>query len=266
MFAALSAESLLACLAVGAIAGVLAGLLGIGGGLIIVPALVFIVGARFPAEAVMHVAVATSLATIIFTSVSSAAAHHRRGAVLWREAGWLAPGIVAGTAAGAAAAAHLSTGALRAVFGVFECLVAAHMLRGFDPSPHRAAPHPVVLTGAGTIIGGLSTILGIGGGVFTVPFLNWTGVDLRRAVATSAACGVPIAIAGTAAMVVAGLGTAGLPKGATGFVYWPAALPIALTSVLFAPLGAHLAHTLPVVLLRRLFAGLLILVGLRMLF
>jgi len=266
MFAALPPESLIACLIVGAVAGVLAGLLGIGGGLIIVPALVFALGAQFPADSLMHVAVSTSLATIIFTSISSAAAHHRRGAVQWREAAWLTPGIVAGTAVGATAAAYMSTGALRILFGIFECLVAAHMLRAFVPPVRRAPPPTAALAGAGTVIGGLSTILGIGGGVLTVPFLNWAGVDMRKAVATSSVCGVPIAIAGTVAMIFVGLETPDLPAGSTGYVYWPAAAPIALTSVLLAPLGAHLAHTLPVALLRRLFAGLLVLVGARMLF
>lgn len=266
MFAALTTESLIACLVVGAAAGVLAGLLGVGGGLIIVPALVVALGAtQFPPEHLMHAAVSTSLATIIFTSLSSAAAHRRRGAILWREAAWMTPGIVAGAAAGAAAAAYLDTGTLRAVFGVFECLVAAQMLRAAEPQVQFAVPQPAALVAAGTVIGGLSTILGIGGGVLTVPFLNRVGADMRRAVATSSVCGVPIAIAGTTAMIVAGAGTPDLPAGATGFVYWPAALPIALTSVLLAPLGARLTHALPVVLLRRLFAGVLIVIGVRML-
>jgi uncharacterized membrane protein YfcA len=266
MFAALPVEVLIAGLAVGAVAGILAGLLGIGGGLIIVPSLVAVLGAaHFPADGVMHVAVSTSLATIVFTSISSAAAHHRRGAVLWREAGWITPGIVAGAALGATVAAHLGNEALRIVFGAFECLVAVQLLRGLAPRPRDAVPHAWMLAGAGAVIGGLSTILGIGGGVLTVPFLMWAGIDMRRAVATSSVCGVPIAIAGTGAMIVAGLGVENLPPGATGYVYWPAAIPIALTSVLLAPLGAHLAHTLPVALLRRLFAGLLLVIGVRML-
>lgn len=267
MFAALAAESLLVCLTVGAVAGTLAGLLGIGGGLIIVPALVFALGTPlFPADSLMHVAVATSLATIVFTSVSSAAAHHRRGAVLWREAGWLTSGIVAGAVLGAAATNHLDSDSLRIIFGVFECLVAVQLLRGLGPAVRHPTPGPSTLATAGAVIGGLSTILGIGGGVLTVPFLTWTGTDMRRAVATSAVCGVPIALAGTAAMIVAGLDAEALPPGTVGYVYWPAALSIALTSVMFAPLGAKLAHSLPVPLLRRLFAGLLVLIGVRMLF
>jgi uncharacterized membrane protein YfcA len=267
MFAAFSAESLVVCLLVGAVAGTLAGLLGIGGGLIIVPALAFTLGAsRFPPDAVMHVAVATSLATIVFTSISSAAAHHRRGAVQWRKAGYLTPGIVVGAVIGAAVAARLPTDTLRIVFGIFECLVAVHLLRGLAPGTGSAAVRPAVFVGAGGVIGGLSTILGIGGGVLTVPFLTWAGLEMRTAVATSSVCGVPIALAGTGAMIVAGLGAEGLPVGATGYVYWPAALAIALTSVVLAPFGAHLAHTLPVGLLRRMFAGLLLLIGIRMLF
>lgn len=267
MLAALSPESFIACLATGALAGVLAGMLGIGGGLIIVPALLIAMdSSHLPAGSVMHVAVATSLATIIFTSVSSAAAHQRRGGVQWREAAWLTPGIIAGTAAGAAAAAYMTTDALRLVFGVFECLVGIHLLRGLAPRTQPALPAAGMLVAAGGVIGSLSTILGIGGGVMTVPFLIWSGVDMRRAVATSSVCGVPIAVAGTGAMIVAGLHVENLPAGSTGYVYWPAALPVALTSVLFAPLGAHLTHALPVRLLRRVFAGLLVVIGLRMLF
>jgi uncharacterized membrane protein YfcA len=214
----------------------------------------------------MHVAVATSLATIIFTSLSSAAAHHRRGGVQWREAAWLTPGIVAGTAAGAAAAAYMSTDTLRVVFGIFECLVGIHLLRGLAPPARAAAPAPWILVVAGAVIGGLSTILGIGGGVMTVPFLIWSGVDMRRSVATSSVCGVPIALAGTGAMIIAGWHVEGLPAGSTGYVYWPAALSIAVTSMLFAPLGAHLTHALPLPILRRVFAALLVVIGLRMLF
>jgi uncharacterized membrane protein YfcA len=231
-----------------------------------VPALLFVLGkSQFSAEYMMHVAVSTSLATIIFTSLSSAAAHHRRRAVQWREAGFLTPGIVAGAAAGAATASWLSSDVLRLVFGVFECLVALQMLRGIAAHARETAPPAAGLAGAGAVIGGLSTILGIGGGVLTVPFLAWSGMDMRRAVATSSVCGVPIALAGTGAMIVAGLDAQNLPAGTTGYVYWPAALAIALTSVLFAPLGAHLAHTLPVAVLKRLFAILLALIGLRML-
>jgi hypothetical protein len=266
MFAALSPEFLVACLVTGAVAGVLAGLLGIGGGLIIVPALLIAIGSSHPPDSVMHVAVATSLATIIFTSISSAAAHQRRGGVRWREAAWLTPGIIAGTAAGAVAAAYMSTDALRIVFGIFECLVGAHLLRDLAPGTRPAQSAPGTLVFAGGVIGSLSTILGIGGGVMTVPFLIWSGMDMRRAVATSSVCGVPIAVAGTGAMVVASLHVENLPAGSTGYVYWPAAFAIALTSMLFAPLGAHLAHTLPVRVLRRVFAGLLVVIGIRMLF
>jgi hypothetical protein len=264
MFAALSPESFVACLATGAVAGVLAGMLGIGGGLIIVPALIVAIG-WLPADSLMQVAVATSLATIIFTSLSSAAAHHRRGGVQWREAAWLTPGIVAGAAAGAAAAAYMTTDTLRIVFGIFECLVGIHLLRELAPRLRTVTPASWILVVAGGVIGGLSTILGIGGGVMTVPFLIWSGVDMRRSVATSSVCGVPIALAGTGAMIIAGWHVEGLPAGSTGYVYWPAALSIAVTSMLFAPLGAHLTHMLPVRILRRAFAGLLVVIGIRML-
>ncbi len=255
-----------AYLALGAVAGVLAGLLGVGGGLVIVPALVWVYRAHgFDEALVAHLAVGTSLATIVATSLSSVRAHHRRGAVRWPLVARLAPGIVLGTWLGAVVADRLSTVWLQRVVGVFALAVAVQMLRGVKPSGHRDLPGALGMTAAGGVIGGLSGVVGIGGGSLTVPFLTWCRVDIRRAVATSAACGFPIAVAGALGFIVTGWSVPKLPPGSTGYVYWPAFAGVAAASVLSAPLGAYLAHTLPVVVLRRVFALVLGVVGLKLL-
>jgi hypothetical protein len=258
---------LLVYLVLGGVAGTLAGLLGVGGGLVIVPALLWVFRANGLDEAVVaHLAVGTSLGTIIPTSLSSIRAHHRRGAVLWPVVGRLAPGIVVGAWLGAAIADRLATPWLQRVVGAFALIVAAQLLRGERPAAHRGLPGPAGLAAVGTGIGTLSGLVGIGGGSLTVPFLTWCGVDIRRAVATSAACGFPIAVAGAIGFGVAGWHVPGLPPGSTGFLYWPALAGVAAASVLTAPLGARLAHSLPVAVLRRVFAAVLAVVGAKLLF
>ncbi|MCI0591285.1 MAG: sulfite exporter TauE/SafE family protein, partial [Gammaproteobacteria bacterium] len=219
----------------------------------------------YPAEALMQMAVASSLATVIFTAISSTYAHHRRDAVLWQSVLLLAPGIALGSVVGAIFADYLSSDILRMVFGIFQLFVATQLVLGADPSAHRDLPGAVGMVSTGAGIGALSTLLGIGGGTFTVPFLLWCNVSIRDAVATSAACGFPIAVVGTAGLVAMSWNEEMLPFGSTGYVYWPAVAAIAATSVLGAPLGARFAHTLPVPLLRRLFAIVVAVVGIRML-
>lgn len=256
----------IAYLALGAVAGVLAGLLGIGGGLVIVPVLAWLFSAHaFAPELIMHLAVGTSLATIVFTSLSSVRAHHRRGAVLWPVFWQLAPGIVLGAWLGAAVANLLPTAALRIVFGVFELLVALQMGFSLLPEGHRVLPGRYGMTLAGTVIGSISAVIGIGGGTLSVPFMVWCSVNIRQAVATAAAVGLPIALAGTAGFIVTGWGVGGLPGMTLGYVHLPALAGIVAASMLFAPLGAHLAHTLPTAVLKRLFAFVLAGLGLRML-
>lgn len=257
---------LLAYLVLGGVAGVLAGLLGVGGGLVIVPALLWVFRSNgFDEAVVAHLAVGTSLATIIATSLSSIRAHHRRGAVLWPVVGRLAPGIVVGALLGAAIAERLATVWLQRVVGVFAVAVAVQMLQGGRAEAHRGLPGPTALGAAGALIGSVSGLVGIGGGSLTVPFLTWCSVDIRRAVATSAACGFPIAVAGAIGFAAVGWREPGLPPGSTGFLYWPAWAGVAAASVLTAPLGARLAHSLPVVALKRVFAAVLALVGLKLL-
>jgi uncharacterized membrane protein YfcA len=250
----------------GLIAGVLAGLLGVGGGLVMVPVLIVLFRLQGMSEAViMHVAIGTSLAVIIATAVSSIRAHHKRGAVLWPQVARLTPGLVLGSLFGAGIADSLDTAWLQRVFGVFAILVSVQMFMGARFEARRELPATPGMIGVGSLIGTVSGLVGIGGGSMTVPFLSWCGVSIRMAVATSAACGLPIAVAGTVGFIGFGQGS-DLPLGGTGYVYWPAALAVALLSMLTAPLGAFLAHSLPVQHLRRGFALLLFLVGLRLLF
>ena len=257
-------EFLFIYLILGAVAGVLAGLLGIGGGLIIVPVLVFAFKAQqFDQQLLMHLAVATSLASVVFTAVSSTLAHQRRGAVRWSVVGGLAPGIVFGALIAGGAARFLSGDLLRVMFGVFACAAAVNMAWDRSPVEQRDLPGPAGLFAAGGLIGSISALVGIGGGTMTVPFLAHCRVDMRSAVGSSAACGFPIAVAGALALSIAGWGVPQLPPWSTGYVYWPAACVVALASIFAAPLGVRLAHTLPVRTLRRAFAVLLVMVGMK---
>lgn len=253
-------------LSVGAFVGILAGLFGVGGGLVIVPVLVFIFHGQALADAViMHLAIGTSLATILITSLASVRAHHRRDMVLWPVVGRLTPGLLLGALLGAAAADALRSDSLRIIFGVFELLVAAQIGLGIKAAAHRQLPGWIGMTMTGLVIGGVSAVVGIGGGTLTVPFLVWCNSAMHKAVATSAACGFPIALAGMAGFMIAGWNDARLPAWSSGYVYWPAFAAIAAASMLSAPLGAKLAHILPAAKLKRYFALFLALLGVRML-
>lgn len=256
---------LIACAMLGAFAGVLAGLLGVGGGLVIVPVLATLYHLQgFTGVHIMQLAVGTSLATIVFTSMSSALAHHRRGAVRWPLVAQLSLGIALGGWLGGFIAVWLGGVTMAVVFGLFEWLIAAQLLSGRAPPLGRGVPRAPVNTAAGAFIGALSALLGIGGGTLTVPWLTWHNVDIRAAVGTSAACGLPIALVGAAGFVISGWGAAGLPPGSSGYVYWPAVAGVSLASVLSAPLGARLAHRLDQARLKRIFALLLIVLGMSM--
>ncbi len=249
-------------LVLGAIAGILAGLFGVGGGIIIVPVLVFSFTAQgFSPEVLTHLAVGTSLATIVFTSINSIREHNRRGAVQWNLFIWLAPGILAGAAVGGVTAALIQGPILQKIIGVFAICVALQLALNLTPKNPRPLPKRPELVAAGGIIGWASAIFGIGGGSVTVPFLVWRSVSIQQAVATSAACGFPIAFAGAVVFMSTGWHESQLPEWSLGFVYLPAVLGIALTSMFFARFGARLAHRLPPLLLKRLFALLLTAVG-----
>lgn len=259
-------DVLIIYLAVGAFAGLIAGLLGVGGGLIIVPVLVFVFqGQGVDASVIVHLAIGTSLATIAITSISSMRAHHRHGAVQWAVFRRLTPGIVVGALLGAVIADFLPTKAMRLWFGIFELLVAAQIGFNLMVAPRGHLPGTLGTSIAGGVIGAISAALGIGGGTLTTPFLVWCNISLRQAVATSSACGLPIALAGAAGFVATGWHNSALPAWSSGYLYWPAFAGIVISSLLFAPLGAKLTHTLPVVVLRRFFAIFLAVLGVRML-
>jgi len=244
-------------LVLGAVTGFAAGLLGIGGGMVMVPFITMLLTAKgFPTEHIVKVAIATSLTTILFTSVSSVRAHARRGAVRWDIARTLAPGIMVGSVAGAQVAAALRGSVLAIGFGVFVALMATQMLFKRASVADRTLPGSAARFGMGGVIGLMSAIVGAGGAFITVPFLTRANVKIHQAVATSAACGFPIAFAGTLGYVYAGWGLQ-LPAGTAGYIYVPALASIVATSVLTAPLGARVAHAMDVGRLRTLFALLL---------
>lgn len=250
----------------GAVAGILAGLLGVGGGLVIVPALVWIFSAQhFPPEIILHLALGTSLASILFTAISSAHKHHAHGAVNWVILRGITPGIVTGTLLGASLASLLSSGFLKGFFVVFVYYVAVQMLLDLRPGGARLLPGKVGLFLAGSVIGAVSSLVGIGGGTLSVPFMTWCKIRMHEAIGTSSAIGFPIAAAGAIGYIANGWGTPGLPDYSLGFVYLPALAGLVLTSVLTAPLGAKAAHRLPVQRLKKLFALFLVLIGTRML-
>ena len=258
---------ILAFLALGAAVGFLAGLLGLGGGLLLTPFLTLLFTLQgVPGERVVHMAIATSLATILFTSISSVLAHQRRGAVSWRIVTVLAPGILIGSWIGPWIGKQMNAAVLAIFFAVFVAVSAAQMLLDRRPAASRELPGPLGMLAAGGGIGILSGLVGAGGGVVSVPFMTWCNVKIHEAVATSAALGFPIAFAGTLANVTYGMNTPNLPPGSLGFVYVPALLVISMASMSTAPLGARTAHRLPVAALKRVFAATLVVLAGYMLF
>jgi len=253
-------------LVLGAAAGLLAGLFGVGGGLIIVPVLVFAFTAQgFDVELLTHMAVGTSLASIIFTSLSSAYAHHKKGALNMSVVRPMAFGTIVGSALGAWTAEAISGPMLQKIIGVFALLMAVQIALDLRPKASGGLPGRNGLGAAGGVIGWAAAIFGIGGGSLSVPFLLWRGQTMQQAVAVSAACGLPIALSGAVSFATLGSKASGLPDWSLGYIYLPALLGIALLSVPFAKLGANLAHRLPQLLLKRLFALLLLCVGLKFL-
>jgi len=257
-FLGLDPALILALLLMGCFGGFAAGLLGIGGGMVLVPFITMIFTAReFAPHLVVHMAIATSLATILFTSISSMRAHHRHGAVLWRVARLLAPGIVIGSWIGPWIGKQMNTAMLALFFGLFVAFSATQMLLNKRPEGTRELPGQAGMLAAGGVIGILSGLVGAGGGFVSIPFMTWRGIRIHNAVATSAALGFPIALAGTVANIVYGWGEPGLPPGSLGFIWLPALGLIVLASVTLAPLGARMAHRLPVARLKRIFAVIL---------
>lgn len=244
----------------GAVAGFFAGLLGVGGGAIMVPVLALMFAAQgFPPEHLMHLALGTSMAAIVFTSIASLRAHHRHGAVQWPIVRRIAPGILLGTFLGAQLASVIPTRPLAIFFTVFMSYVAFQMLANIKPKPARQLPGTVGMFLVGNGIGAVSALVAIGGGSLSVPFMTWCNVKMHQAIGTSAAIGFPIAVAGSIGYLAGGLGATGLPQGSFGYIYLPALLACVAASMLTAPSGAKAAHRLPVATLKKIFAGVILL-------
>jgi uncharacterized membrane protein YfcA len=255
-----------AYLGIGALVGFAAGLLGIGGGVVMVPLLVMVFSAHgMPPEHMVHLALGTAIAAMVFTSIASMRAHHAHGAVDWKIARAMAPGMLVGSFGAALAAGLVPTRPLALLFTALVFYAATQILLDIKPSTTRELPGPAGIFAAGAVIGAISSLLAAGGAFLTIPFLAWCKVPLRRAIGTAAANGLPIALAGTAGYVLHGLRVPGLPSLSLGYVYLPALGLVVATSMLAAPLGARVAHRLPVKRLRVVFALLLYVFALRLL-
>ncbi len=248
--------------------GFLAGLLGIGGGMVMVPFITIILSGRgVSPDLAVKMAIATSMATILFTSISSVRAHHKRGAVRWDLVKSLAPGIIIGGAVASLGVFALLKGSwLALVFAAFVSFSATQMFLDKKPAPSRQVPGTGGLLGAGGVIGFLSGLVGAGGGFISVPFMTWCNVAIHNAVATSAALGFPIALANVTGYVISGQNVQNLPPASFGYIWLPALAVIATCSVLTAPLGARVAHKLPVKQMKRVFASILYLLAAYMLY
>jgi uncharacterized membrane protein YfcA len=252
-------EWYLAYLLLGAVAGYLGGMFGIGGGTILVPVLLMLFEAQhFPAEHAMHLALGSSMAVILFTSIASMRKHHQHGAVNWQVVRRITPGILLGTAIGSLVAASISPFYLTIFFALFVLFAASQILLDIQPHASRQLPGIAGMTLTGTFTGWISTLVSVGGGTITVPFLLWCNVPIRHAIGTASAIGFPIAVGGTIGYILTGMHATGLPSSSLGYVYLPAMLGCALVSIITAPIGAKTAHSVNVTVLRKLFAVLLI--------
>lgn len=249
----------------GLVAGFFAGLLGIGGGLILVSLMVFAFNAQgFPADRVMHLALGTSLATIVFTSIKSILAHHRHGAVRWDIVRHSAAGLVLGTLAGSAIADALRSRALAVVFTAFVVYSAVNMMLDIRPRPDRRLPGPAGLQIGAGLVGLASALVGAGGGFISIPLMSFCNVPMRQCVATSAALGLPIAVSGTLGFLIGGWGKDHLPTLSLGYVYLPALAGIVAGTFITVPIGARLAHSIPVPRLKKVFAVILSIMAVKM--
>ena len=252
-------EWFIAYLLLGAVAGFLGGMFGVGGGTVLVPVLLMLFEAQhFPAEHAMHLALGSSMAVILFTSIASARKHHQHGAVEWRVVLGISPGILLGTAIGSLVAASISPHFLTIFFALFMYFAATQILLNVRPHATRQLPGIAGMTLMGTFTGWISTLVSVGGGTLTVPFLIWCNVPIRHAIGTASAIGFPIAAGGTLGYILTGIHATGLPSLSLGYVYLPAMLNCALVSIVTAPIGAKTAHRTNVGLLRKIFAVLLL--------
>ena len=260
-------ELFLLSMFIGLVAGLLAGLFGLGGGVLIVPALVWLFSMyHFPAELVMVMAVATSLATIVFTASASVLAHQKHKAIRWDVVFRLSPGILFGAGVGAMVADYIKADTLRWFFVIYLIYVGIRMALPQRPGIGASSPRQWVDYWAGNMIGFLSSILGIGGGTLTVPYLLARKLPMRNAVAISSACGLPIAVSGVIVYAMLGSTNAILPAWSLGYVYLPAMLGVIGCSIFTAPIGARLANKLPAKQLKRYFSVAILLIAFKMIF
>lgn len=260
-------EMILLFLLLGCFVGFMAGLLGIGGGGIMVPVLTSLFLLQgIPVDNVVHLALGTSMASIIATSLSSLRAHHLQGAVMWKIVQSMAPGIIIGTFLATLLVSHISNFYLALFFSLFMAYVAIKMFLNKKPIPTRSLTSNTGLFIAGGGIGALSALVSIGGGSLTVPFLVKQNIDIKKAIGTSAAIGLPISLSGTLGYIINGWGSYTVNNYSLGYVYLPAVLLISLTSFVIAPFGAKLAHKLNVSTLKKVFSVLLMILSIKMLF
>ena len=253
-------------LLMGLFVGFFAGLLGIGGGLILVTLMVYMFTVQgFPADRLLHLALGTSIASIVFTSISSLRAHHKHGAVRWDILRSAIPGLVLGTSFGTFVADQLNSKYLAIFFVIFVYYSAVQMFANVKPKPTRQLPGNIGMTVVTIIVGIVSSLVGVGGGVMTIPLMSLCNVPMRQTIGTSAALGLPIAIAGTVGFIVTGLGKNHLPPLSVGYVYLPALVGIVIGTFVTVPWGAKAAHTLPVTALKKIFAVILFILASKML-
>ncbi|MGY3804448.1 sulfite exporter TauE/SafE family protein [Pigmentibacter ruber] len=256
---------LLYFLLLGAFAGTIAGLLGLGGGIILVPSLIWIFQYKLQIQQdkIMHMTIATSMTTIVFTALFSIYAHQKRKAIHWPAFKKLLPGMVIGTLIGVFIANSLSSSILKITFAFFLLIVAVQIEFLGNPKGEKKFPGYLLSNLFGYLIGNFSALVGIGGGSLIVPLLLWFRIPIRNAIATSAACGLPIALSGAIGFVI--LGFKSSTYQATGYIYWPAVFAIVPASLIFVPLGVKLAHRLPIEILKKIFAIFLVIISIKML-
>ena len=248
-----------AYLLLGAVVGLFAGLLGIGGGVIIIVGLLEIFKRlNFPETHMMHLALGTSMASILFGSISSLRAHQQLANVDWAIVRGMTPGILVGGFLATFAAAQAPSSVLKIIFAVFMLYTATQMFINAKPKPNRELPGRGGSAIAGTVIGAISSLIGVGGAAVSIPFMTWCNVTMHRAIGTAAAIGFPVALFGAIGYIVNGWYVPGLPENSLGFVYLPACIAIVIPSIFIAPFGARLSHKLPVATLKKIFGGLLL--------
>lgn len=262
-----SVIDILLYIGVGGCAGAMAGLLGIGGGLVVVPALVLIFSHMdtVPSDAIMHMAAGTSLAVMVLTSQASVRAHIHFGRILWNVFRKLLPGVVVGTICGAIFADLLNNAVLKFLFGLFLLTIGVRMLLVLKPKRRPGFPPQAIVHLISFFIGMKSGLFGVGGGALTVPFLTRSRIPMRNTAGISSLVSFTVALMGTVSFIATGYNQPGLPQWATGYVYWPAVVFIAIPSMLLAPMGAKYTYRLSIKLLKRLFAVFLVLTGINML-